>query len=374
MPAEQRGSVYPTSRGFGIQWRDEHGARQRQSGFKSRSEARTWFADVERKRMRGERRLPPAHAHCARRRVPRAARRRGEHDPGARRSAEARDRGHPGQPRATERAHGLGEIRLDRLDVRTVAAWRQSAPRGFSVARAQGAAAGARLRGPGEARLGERRQARPEPGAETPGGPDVRLVGADLEPRRRASCRAAVSPHPRGRDGTSPRGMARARTARRRHQGRRPARPPRLHRRPGEGVREAVAVDPTRPATCPCRRRARSPPVADRHPARVPRRPRRPSEPARLAPGRMAPRARGRGRGASSTPYAMRHTFASFAIAAGVSLFYLARIMGTSRRADRHAPTGTCSPTREDYLRGLLDSFDSASLGAVTTEESHGTG
>jgi integrase len=30
------------------------------------------------------------------------------------------------------------------------------------------------------------------------------------------------------------------------------------------------------------------------------------------------------------TPYAMRHTFASFAIAAGVSLFYLARLMGSS--------------------------------------------
>ena len=29
-------------------------------------------------------------------------------------------------------------------------------------------------------------------------------------------------------------------------------------------------------------------------------------------------------------PYAMRHTFASFAIAAGVSLFYLARLMGSS--------------------------------------------
>ena len=29
-------------------------------------------------------------------------------------------------------------------------------------------------------------------------------------------------------------------------------------------------------------------------------------------------------------PYGMRHTFASFSIAAGVSLFYLARLMGTS--------------------------------------------
>ena len=30
------------------------------------------------------------------------------------------------------------------------------------------------------------------------------------------------------------------------------------------------------------------------------------------------------------TPYALRHTFATFAIAAGVSLFELARFMGTS--------------------------------------------
>ena len=37
MPAEQRGSVYPTSRGFGIQWRDEHGTRRRQSGFTSQA-------------------------------------------------------------------------------------------------------------------------------------------------------------------------------------------------------------------------------------------------------------------------------------------------------------------------------------------------
>ena len=54
MPADQRGHVYTTSRGFGIQWRDEQGVRRRQSGFMSRSEARRWFDDVERKRMRGE--------------------------------------------------------------------------------------------------------------------------------------------------------------------------------------------------------------------------------------------------------------------------------------------------------------------------------
>jgi integrase len=60
MPAEQRGSVYPTSKGFGLRWRDEHGVRRRKAGFKSRSEARSWFEGVERKRMRGEAVTRPA--------------------------------------------------------------------------------------------------------------------------------------------------------------------------------------------------------------------------------------------------------------------------------------------------------------------------
>jgi len=56
-------------------------------------------------------------------------------------------------------------------------------------------------------------------------------------------------------------------------------------------------------------------------------------------------------------PYAMRHTFASFAIAAGVSLFYLARIMGTSvEQIDK--TYGHLLPDSEEYLRGLLDTFD----------------
>jgi integrase len=58
------------------------------------------------------------------------------------------------------------------------------------------------------------------------------------------------------------------------------------------------------------------------------------------------------------TPYAMRHTFASFAIAAGVSLFYLARLMGSS--VDQIDKTyGHLLPDSEDYLRGLLDRHDS---------------
>jgi integrase len=54
VPAEQRGSVYATKKGYGVRWRDEHGQRRRQAGFSSRSAARKWFDDVERPRMRGE--------------------------------------------------------------------------------------------------------------------------------------------------------------------------------------------------------------------------------------------------------------------------------------------------------------------------------
>jgi integrase len=38
--------------------------------------------------------------------------------------------GIPVKPRAPEREHGLGEIRVDRLDVRTIAAWRRRLPDG----------------------------------------------------------------------------------------------------------------------------------------------------------------------------------------------------------------------------------------------------
>ena len=54
MPAEQRGSVYKTSKGFGLRWYDETGSRRRQAGFPSRSAARAWFRDVELPRMRGQ--------------------------------------------------------------------------------------------------------------------------------------------------------------------------------------------------------------------------------------------------------------------------------------------------------------------------------
>lgn len=55
--------------------------------------------------------------------------------------------------------------------------------------------------------------------------------------------------------------------------------------------------------------------------------------------------------------YDCRHTFASWALAGGVQLFYLARIMGTSV-AQIDATYGHLLPDSEEYLRGLLDDFD----------------
>lgn len=55
-------------------------------------------------------------------------------------------------------------------------------------------------------------------------------------------------------------------------------------------------------------------------------------------------------------PYALRHTYASFAIAAGVSLFELARFMGTSvEQIDR--TYGHLLPDSIDRTRSALDTF-----------------
>jgi integrase len=55
--------------------------------------------------------------------------------------------------------------------------------------------------------------------------------------------------------------------------------------------------------------------------------------------------------------YTTRHTFAAWSIRAGVQLFYLSRIMGTSV-AQVDATYGHLVPDSEEYLRGLLDDFD----------------
>ena len=57
-------------------------------------------------------------------------------------------------------------------------------------------------------------------------------------------------------------------------------------------------------------------------------------------------------------PYSLRHTYAAWLIAAGVSLFALARRMGTS--VEQIGKTyGHLLPDAVENERGLLDAFDS---------------
>ncbi len=57
--------------------------------------------------------------------------------------------------------------------------------------------------------------------------------------------------------------------------------------------------------------------------------------------------------------YDCRHTFASWSIRAGVQLFYLSRVMGTSI-AQIDATYGHLVPDSDKYLRGLLDAYDNS--------------
>jgi integrase len=51
MPAESRGSVYATRAGYGIRWY-ERGCRRFESGFRTKTEARQWFDDNVKSRLR----------------------------------------------------------------------------------------------------------------------------------------------------------------------------------------------------------------------------------------------------------------------------------------------------------------------------------
>ena len=63
--------------------------------------------------------------------------------------------------------------------------------------------------------------------------------------------------------------------------------------------------------------------------------------------------------------YATRHTFAAWSIRAGVNLFYLSRVMGTSV-AMIDKTYGHLVPDSDEYLRGLLDTYDGLSAKEAT--------
>ena len=67
------------------------------------------------------------------------------------------------------------------------------------------------------------------------------------------------------------------------------------------------------------------------------------------------------------SPYALRHTFATFGIAAGIGLFELTRLMGTSvEQIDR--TYGHLLPDSVDRARSALDAFSEATRGAVAAD------
>ncbi|HEV8276342.1 MAG TPA: hypothetical protein VGQ26_11690 [Streptosporangiaceae bacterium] len=69
----------------------------------------------------------------------------------------------------------------------------------------------------------------------------------------------------------------------------------------------------------------------------------------------------------TAPPYALRHTYASLSIAAGVSLFELARLMGTSP-AMLDATYGHLLPDALDRARTALDAFVAGGSGAVLAQ------
>lgn len=60
MPAEQLGHVYETRRGYGVRWRERDSRRRYKSGFETKRDARQWFEDEVRPRLRGRRRASSA--------------------------------------------------------------------------------------------------------------------------------------------------------------------------------------------------------------------------------------------------------------------------------------------------------------------------
>jgi integrase len=367
MPAEQHGSIYTTKNGVGIQWRDETGRRRRQAGFRTEKQARTWFFDVERKRMRGET-IAPSPLTLAQL----VDEYLDQHIAEANTIQGLRDRlklatdGIPIEKRSKERKHGMGQIRVDRLDARTVGTWRRRLPEGsaWQAHKALRQLLGYAIR----SKLVTENVAAAVPNPE-PKRKEIQVFGfweelerlADELPPERRSLPHLVA-------GT----------------GLRPEEWLALERRDVDvkngvlhvrrvfthgGVKEYGKQDGSL-RRIPIRRRAVE--ALQGHPWRLDTPLVYPAEngehlnlnnwrrrewyPALDSAGLPA-----------VVPYAMRHTFASFAIAAGVSLFYLARLMGTSvEQIDK--TYGHLLPESEEYLRRLLDTYDQAADAAAAQE------
>jgi integrase len=137
--------------------------------------------------------------------------------------------GIPVKPRSSERKHGLGEIRVDRLDARTIGAWRKRLPEGSAwhahkaLRQVLAYAVRTKLLAENVAKL----VPNPEPKrreAEVFGSwEELERLAEELPPERRSLPILVAG------TGLRPGGVSRPHSCRRRHEGGRPARPPRVH-------------------------------------------------------------------------------------------------------------------------------------------------
>ena len=166
----------------------------------------------------------------------------------------------------------FGDTRVDRLDPQAIGGVAEAAPGTVRLGDPQDAPPGPALRGPRQAARREPGYARPEPGAETPRGADVRtvaeleLVAEELTPGSRPFRVFA------GTDRPAARRVDRARASRRRHPERGRPRPPRVHDGQVKPYGKQTRLAEGRPVACTGRCRARSPSAEDRHAVAVPRR------------------------------------------------------------------------------------------------------
>jgi integrase len=351
MPARQRGQTVKRGCLWGARWYDEAGTRRFKGGFQTRSDARAWVhrkvGEVEALR-RGD---VPAPVD-----VPTVA--------------ELVDRflaAHEVDPATTEKmrvqlkhaTRAFGEMRLDRLTTADLAAWRPTLParsrhhyfRSFRQVLEQAVTWQLLERNPSDrirnrrVKLDEDREIRPFHSWE-----EVEAVAGELHPAYQALPVFLVGTGMRPEEALAlewrdiDRREAIARIERVRSQGRtKPCKKSDRQRRRvplRARVLETLEEQPRRldiPLVFPAK---------DGDYLRL--------ETFRLRHWTPALRAAGV---EHRRVYDCRHTFAAWAIRAGVQLFYLSRIMGTSV-AQIDDTYGHLVPDSEEYLRGLLDTYD----------------
>lgn len=259
---------------------------------------------------------------------------------------------HDAQPETTAKLRWLlgkftavfGSTPLAELDAREIAAWRMTLPAGHRFEATQ--ALRQTLARAVEWGLIDTNPAKT--GVDNPQPPRREMHPFESHDRL-ARLAAARGPRygaddpVRRRHGTPAWRMDRARA--RRHRRRATSRPclPRLPRQSPQGHQDRDTARRTA-ATIGARGTRSAPDPNQRDVAAVPRRRRRLPRPPQLAAAAFASRAARRRHHADARVYDLRHTFATFALRAGLGTFELSRYMGTSLIPST-GPTGTWSAT-----------------------------